>query len=74
MWIKVALMKRNRVAAWCGLDAPSAQEILNPQFKRDYAIGDTIGVWPIFALTETELVAGRDNTHLDFRVPVLKLN
>jgi hypothetical protein len=35
-------------------------------------VGDKIGVWPIFALTETELVAGRDNKHLDFRVSVLK--
>ncbi len=73
MWMKVLLMTRNRIATWCGLDAPSAQEILNPQFKRDYANGDTIGVWPIFALTETELVAGRDNKHLDFRVSILKL-
>jgi hypothetical protein len=73
MWMRVALMTRNRIATWCGLDAPSAQEILNPQFKRNYAVGDTIGVWPIYALTENELVAGRDNTHLDFRVSVLKL-
>lgn len=72
-WMKVALMTRNRIASWCGLDAPSMQEILNPRFTRDYAVGDTIGVWPIFALTENELVAGRDNTHLDFRVSVLKL-
>jgi hypothetical protein len=73
IWMKIALMMRNRVATWCGLHAPSASEILNPRFKRGYVVGDTIGVWPIFALTETELVAGRDDKHLNFRVSVLKL-
>jgi hypothetical protein len=40
--------------------------------KRSYSVGDKIGVWPIFFLTETELVAGRDNKHLDFRLSVLR--
>jgi len=31
-----------------------------------------VSVWPIFSLSETELVAGRDNKHLDFRISVLK--
>jgi hypothetical protein len=65
---------RNCLATWCGLHGPSASEILNPRFKRGYVVGDTIGVWPIFALTETELVAGRDDKHLNFRVSVLKLS
>jgi Protein of unknown function (DUF2867) len=73
MWMKSILILRNRIAILCGLDAPTAAEILHPQFKSSYAIGDKIGVWPIFALTETELVAGRDNKHLDFRLSVLKV-
>ncbi|WP_164125740.1 DUF2867 domain-containing protein, partial [Stenotrophomonas maltophilia] len=55
-----------------GLDAPAASEILNPEIKQVYRLGDTIGVWPIYALSETELVAGRDNKHLDFRLSVPK--
>ncbi|MBN8943206.1 MAG: DUF2867 domain-containing protein [Rhizobiales bacterium] len=74
IWMKVILMARNRVASLFGLDAPAASEILNPAVGRDYRVGDTIGVWPIFALSETELVAGRDNKHLDFRLSVLKSN
>jgi uncharacterized protein DUF2867 len=71
-WIKALLIVRNRMASLCGLDAPSASEILNPEFKNSYGVGDTIGVWPIFSLTDTELVAGRDNKHLDFRLSVLR--
>jgi hypothetical protein len=73
MWMKSILIARNRIASLCGLDAPTAQEILHPSFKSSYAVGDTIGVWPIFAMTATELLVGRDNKHLDFRLSVFKL-
>ncbi len=73
MWMKILLMVRNRIASFCGLDAPTASEIIHPAIKSSYDVGDKIGVWPIFSLTETELVAGRDNKHLDFRVSVLRV-
>jgi len=72
MWMRILLIVRNRIAAACGLDAPKTSEIVNLEIKSSYAVGDKIGVWPLFSLTETELVAGRDNKHLDFRVSVLK--
>jgi hypothetical protein len=72
LWVKALLIVRNRMASFCGLDAPTASEILNTEFKSSYVVGDTIGVWPIFSLTGTELVAGRDNKHLDFRLSVLR--
>ena len=71
-WMNLALILRNRIASFCGLDAPTAAELLNPEMKGSYGVGDKIGVWPIFALTENELVAGRNNKHLDFRLSVLK--
>ena len=71
-WIKALLIARNRVARMCGLDAPSASQILTTHVKPDYAVGDTIGPWPIFFLSDHELVAGRNNKHLDFRLSVLK--
>lgn len=73
LWMKMALIVRNRLASFCGLDAPTAREILHPEFKRRYVVGDKIGVWPIFSVSETELVAGRDNKHLDFRLSVLRV-
>gem|GEM_PF-386655 len=73
MWMKILLVVRNRIASFCGLDAPTTSEIINLEIKSRYSVGDKIGVWPIFSLTEAELVAGRDNKHLDFRLSVLKV-
>jgi hypothetical protein len=72
MWMKLVLVVRNRIAAFCGLDAPAASEIIHVEVKDNYRVGDKIGVWPIFSLTETELVAGHDDKHLDFRLSVLR--
>ncbi len=73
MWMKIILMIRNRIAAWCGLEAATASETMHFEIKSSYSAGDKIGVWPILSLTENELVAGRDNKHLDFRLSVLKV-
>jgi hypothetical protein len=72
LWMKSILIARNRVASLCGLDAPTSSEIMKPEIKGNYEVGDKIGPWPIFSLTQSELVAGRDNKHLDFRLSVLK--
>jgi hypothetical protein len=69
---KILLIVRNRLASLIGLDAPTASQILYLEIKDNYAIGDNIGVWPIFFLGENELIAGRDNKHMDFRLSVLK--
>ncbi len=71
-WMKAVLILRNRLASWGGLAAPIAAEILQPQSKSTVGVGDVIGVWPIHLLGERELIAGRDNHHLDFRVSVLR--
>jgi Protein of unknown function (DUF2867) len=73
MWMKIPMIIRNKIASLCGLDAPTAAEIVHPDIKSSYQVGDKIGAWPIFSLSEAELVAGRDNQHLDFRLSVLKL-
>ena len=72
MWVKFLLVVRNRIAVLCGLDAPTTAEMWSTEIKSSYSVGDKIGVWPIFVLTETELIAGRDNRHLDFRLSVLR--
>jgi hypothetical protein len=72
-WMKAVLVARNRMASIGGLDAPTASEIMKQQVKESYAVGDKIGVWPIYALSDSELIAGRDNKHLDFRLSVLKV-
>jgi hypothetical protein len=71
-WLKAALVFRNWLASRVGLEAPTTAEIMRPQFKASYSVGEKIGPWPIFHITETELIAGRDNKHLDFRLSILK--
>jgi hypothetical protein len=71
-WLKAVLLARHRVGSWLGLEAASTAEIMNPARNASCRIGEKIGPWPIYFLGEAELVAGRDNKHLDFRVSVLK--
>lgn len=71
---KGLLIIRNKLASLIGLEAPAASEVLHVEIKTRYAVGDKIGVWPIFFLGESELVAGRDNRHMDFRLSVLKVS
>ena len=72
-WIKISLIVRNRIVRSFGLDAASDAEIFNFTPKSSYSVGDKIGIWPIFVLTDTELIVGRDNRHLDFRLSILKI-
>jgi hypothetical protein len=71
---KALLIIRNKLASLVGLEAPTASEVLHVEIKNRYTVGDKIGVWPIFFLGENELVAGRDNKHMDFRLSVLKVS
>ena len=73
LWMKLLLIVRNKVASLAGLDAPTASEILHVEMKNRYAVGEKIGVWPIFSLSDDEIVAGRNNKHMDFRLSVLKM-
>jgi hypothetical protein len=73
LWMKLLLIVRNKVASLAGLEAPMASEILHVETKNRYVVGEKIGVWPIFWLSEDEVVAGRNNKHMDFRLSVLKV-
>lgn len=72
IYVKLLLISRNAIAKLAGLDVPTVAEILNPEVRSTYAIGDRIGPWPIFSISQDEIVAGRNNKHLDFRLSVLK--
>jgi hypothetical protein len=71
-WMKAVLVFRNWLASCFGLEVSTTAEIMRPQMKTRYKVGEKIGPWPIFYLSETELIAGRNNKHLDFRLSVLK--
>jgi hypothetical protein len=43
------------------------------RYGPSYSVGDKIGPWPIFFIGDNEIVAGRNNKHLNFRPSVLRL-
>ena len=70
----VMLIARNKVAALAGLEVPTTREIMKMEQRDRYRVGDKIGPWPIFFLDSDELIAGRDNKHMDFRVSIMKVH
>jgi hypothetical protein len=71
-WLNTLLIARNRFAAVSGLETSSDAEVLDRTRGSTFAVGDKIGGWSIFFLSDEELVAGRNNAHLDFRVSIMK--
>jgi Protein of unknown function (DUF2867) len=72
LWMKLLLIARNAVAGLFGLEVPTVAEIMRPAVRSEYRVGEKIGPWPIFYIGDNEIVAGRDNKHMDFRLSVLK--
>lgn len=72
IWMKLLLIVRNAAARLVGLEAPTVAEIMKPRMREAYSIGEKIGPWPIFFIGGNEIVAGRNNRHMDFRLSVLK--
>jgi hypothetical protein len=72
LWMKLLLIVRNTIAGLFGLEVPAVGEIMKPRVRCTYSVGERIGPWPIFFIAESEIVAGRNNKHLDFRLSVLK--
>jgi hypothetical protein len=72
-WINLMLIARNKVAALAGLETPTTAEVMNTGMRDRYRVGEKIGPWPISFLGSDELVAGRDNKHMDFRLSIMKV-
>jgi hypothetical protein len=73
LWMKTMLLVRNALARLAGLEVPKAAEIMTPEIRSAYRVGDKIGPWPVFFVGDNEIIAGRDNKHMDFRLSVLKV-
>ncbi|MBI3728750.1 MAG: DUF2867 domain-containing protein [Burkholderiales bacterium] len=72
-WMKLIMMSRNYLISMFGVAVPASAEIMHPCMRSDYQVGEKIGAWPIFYLGSEELVAGRDNSHLDFRLSIVRV-
>jgi Protein of unknown function (DUF2867) len=72
LWMKLLLIVRNKAAGFFDLEVPTVGEIMKPEVRKAYRVGEKIGPWPIFFIDDREIVAGRNNRHMDFRLSVLK--
>ena len=70
--LKVLLVVRNAIVRPFGLGAPPASEIMRSEFPVGRAIGDPIGRWRIFFISDDEIIAGANDKHQDFRVSVFR--
>ena len=71
-WVDRAMAARNWVVSWFGLKTPGVLSAVGSKPAADYRVGDRIGIFEIFALSEREALLGIDDSHLDVRVSVLK--
>ena len=71
--MNLLLIARNKVAGLAGLEVPTTFEITRMKRRDCYLVGEKIGPWPIFFLDSDELIAGRDNKHMDFRLSIMKI-
>jgi len=72
--MKLLLIVRNAIVRPLGLRAPPAGQIMRPELKGRYAVGEKVGLWSIFFIDENEIIAGADDRHQDFRVSVLRVH
>ncbi|WP_456776534.1 DUF2867 domain-containing protein [Bradyrhizobium sp. USDA 4369] len=71
-WMKAILICRNMLAAPFGLEVSRSRDILSVERQPIYSAGDSMLGWTVFVHTQDELIVGRDNAHLDFRVSLLR--
>jgi hypothetical protein len=71
-WARALIILRNAMVAPFGLHAESMSGVWRPALKDRYQPGDRIVRFRLYEQDEREIVAGRDDRHLDFRVSVLR--
>ncbi len=73
-WAEMLMTIRNRAVSLLGLKDVGNLGNRVGRPAESYAIGDRLGIFTVFAKTETELVLGIDDLHLDVRVSILKIS
>ncbi len=70
-WVMVLMNIRNKIVGIFGLDTGAGSKV---EEIEKLTIGDKHGVFRIFDIQTNEIIAGEDDSHLNFRVSVLKEN
>jgi len=66
-WIVTLMAFRNKIVALFGLKTDGVISDIN-----SLKVGEKSGIFMIYNIEKEEIIAGEDNSHLDFRVSILK--
>ena len=70
-WVRNLLALRNRVVRVFGLKTGHD----NPrELDPPYQVGQSIGIFRVFGVTDSEAIIGQDDRHLDFRISLLLIH
>jgi hypothetical protein len=72
-WARALIVVRNRLVSLFGLHAEPSANVWRPAIKDSYAPGEKILRFNLYSLDDYEIVTGRDDKHLDFRVSVMRV-
>ena len=71
-WARALIILRNAVVVPFGLHAETVAGVWRPALKDGYQPGDKIVRFRLYEQDDREIIAGRDDRHLDSRVSVLR--
>jgi len=73
-WIDFLMLLRNRIVALVGLkDLGRINAVSKGRNANSYQIGDNIGIFSIYSLSEREVILGDSDSHLNVKVSLHKL-
>jgi hypothetical protein len=70
---RALIVVRNHLVSLFGLHAEPSANVWKPVIKDSYAPGEKILRFNLYSLGEHEIVTGRDDKHLDFRVSIMQV-
>ena len=72
-WVNQSMALRNAVVARLGLKHAGVLSSFD-FFKKaqDYQVGDRVGIFTVYAISDTEVIMGEDDKHLDVRLSLFK--
>jgi Protein of unknown function (DUF2867) len=71
-WVERAMDARNKVVSLFGLKTGDIAGLDKAKAAMDYKVGDQLGIFRIYNLTEYEVIMGDDDKHLDVRLSLYK--
>jgi hypothetical protein len=72
-WVNAAMRARNAIVKRLGLkDLGGMAQIDRTRPLQDYRVGERVGIFTVLHLSDSEVIMGDDDKHLDVQVSLLK--